>query len=53
MSSMPEPFRFLSREEFADLTKDEKIAYLYVAAEIMMRDAPLVGVIPAPKNTLH
>jgi hypothetical protein len=53
MSSVPEPFRFLSRDEFAELTMEEKLAYLNMAAEAIMRETPAIGVIAPPRNTLH
>ena len=45
MKPEPEPFRLFSDEEFAGLTKDEKIAYLARAIEAITRGAPVLGII--------
>ena len=45
------PFRMLSHEEFAKLSKDEKIAYLNAAIAAVRDNVPIVGVvIPRPEK---
>ena len=44
----PEPLRFLSNEEFALLSREEKIAYLTKAIEVVTHNAPVVAVLRPP-----
>jgi hypothetical protein len=44
----PEPLRFLSNEEFALLSREEKIAYLTKAIEAVTHNAPVVAVLRPP-----
>jgi len=39
------PFRMLSHEEFAKLSKDEKIAYLNAAIAAVRDNVPIIGVV--------
>ena len=44
------PFRLLPNEEFAKLSREEKIAYLSMAIEAVKQNAPVIGFIHAPTN---
>ena len=41
----PKPFQLLSHEEFAKLTREQKIAYLSMAIEAVKENAPMIGFI--------
>jgi hypothetical protein len=41
----PQPFRLFSHDEFAGLTKDEKIAYLARAIEAITHGAPVLSIV--------
>lgn len=44
------PFRLLPDEEFAKLSREEKIAYLSMAIEAVKQNAPVTGLIHAPSD---
>jgi hypothetical protein len=39
----PKPFQLLSHEEFAQLSREQKISYLAAAIEAVKQNAPLIG----------
>jgi hypothetical protein len=48
------PFRMLSHDEFAKLSKDAKIAYLKAAMEAVRNNVPIIGVlVPPPDKTKY
>jgi dihydrodipicolinate synthase/N-acetylneuraminate lyase len=46
----PEPLRLLSNEEFALLSREEKIAYFTKAIEAVTHNAPVLAVLRPPPD---
>ena len=46
-------FKLLTSEEFAKLSRREKIANLKTAIETLTRDVPIIAVLTPPTETKH
>lgn len=44
------PFQLLSHEDFAKLSRDQKIAYLSLAIEAVKENVPIIGFIRTPSE---